>query len=322
MFRELNAAERTLLYHIASEIKEHPDKYREAGKWLNRYYDDDKLCLERRKLELIREIQRIEKGDVDFEGEEELFLPELKEELKIESPPSLWKRLAYALEDLWFNYRMGGVLAEEDAKAILIIAWVATDAEANKDNLNITKFADWPWKRGKGLGKHTRMGLIHDLFLARGPITSRSPFFFEYEDEDFLRLVFVAWHTLFAGTVKGAIIIKEMRRALVGVKRLLGTDEKENTDTLEYLMASLGAEKPTATEQGKMGESAKQIPPERRSTPLSLTRMAQYWGGEMTTKKLRAMIDKDTLKVIPLSRQMFIFDTKYLPAEVISKVKR
>jgi hypothetical protein len=64
------------------------------------------------------------------------------------------------------------------------------------------------------------------------------------------------------------------------------------------------------------------IPPERRSAPLSLTRMAQYWGGDMTPKKLRSMIASESLKVIEINRQTFIFDTKYLPADVINKAKR
>jgi len=64
-----------------------------------------------------------------------------------------------------------------------------------------------------------------------------------------------------------------------------------------------------------------EIPAERRTTPLSLERMAQYWGGEMTAKKLKAMIESGRLKAIQLNRQTFVFDTKYLPAEVINKVK-
>jgi hypothetical protein len=63
------------------------------------------------------------------------------------------------------------------------------------------------------------------------------------------------------------------------------------------------------------------IPAERRTTPLSLERMARYWGGEMTAKKLKAMIESGRLKAIQLNRQTFVFDTKYLPAEVINKVK-
>jgi hypothetical protein len=41
----------------------------------------------------------------------------------------------------------------------------------------------------------------------------------------------------------------------------------------------------------------------------------------MTAKKLKAMIESGRLKAIQLNRQTFVFDTKYLPAEVINKVK-
>ena len=64
------------------------------------------------------------------------------------------------------------------------------------------------------------------------------------------------------------------------------------------------------------------IPPERKSTPLSLTRMAQYWGGDITAKKIRSMINSGTLKVIELNRQSFIFETKLLPEHVIKKLKK
>jgi hypothetical protein len=50
--------------------------------------------------------------------------------------------------------------------------------------------------------------------------------------------------------------------------------------------------------------------------------MARYWRGEMTPRKLRSMIDNGTLEVHEINRQTFIFDTKYLSDDVISKVKR
>ncbi|MFC1738561.1 hypothetical protein ACFL1G_05880 [Planctomycetota bacterium] len=64
------------------------------------------------------------------------------------------------------------------------------------------------------------------------------------------------------------------------------------------------------------------IPSERRSAPLSLARMAQYWGGEITAKKLRTMINNDRLQVYKINRQTFIFDIKFLPEHVITKVKK
>jgi hypothetical protein len=226
MDRELNAAERTLFDHISYDIREHPDGYRSSGKRLDRYYDDEQLCWQRRKLELGRKINRIESAP-PIDDVDKFILRDLKEGLASPAPPPLWIRLKYALEDAWLDYQGGRVLAEEDARVILIIAWVTTDPEANSTNLDITKFADLPWKL-ESLGIPSRMGLVRDLFLDPEPILSRTHFF-EFSEEAFLRLVFVAWHTLFGGTLTGAEITKEMRRALVGEKRLLGLSEQENS---------------------------------------------------------------------------------------------
>ena len=72
----------------------------------------------------------------------------------------------------------------------------------------------------------------------------------------------------------------------------------------------------------KSGNGTIDIPPERKSTPLNLIRMAQYWGGDMTVKKIRSMINGGQLRVIKINRQSFIFDTKLLPKHVIEKVKK
>ena len=69
-------------------------------------------------------------------------------------------------------------------------------------------------------------------------------------------------------------------------------------------------------------EAQKEIPPERKTVPLSLSRMAQYWGGDMTPIKIKSMINTGILKVIKLGRQSFIFDTKLLPKHVIEKVTK
>jgi len=64
------------------------------------------------------------------------------------------------------------------------------------------------------------------------------------------------------------------------------------------------------------------LPSERRSTPMSLTRMAQYWGGDMTPRKLRAMIKAGSIKVEKINRQTFVFDIEKLPAHVQIKVTK
>jgi hypothetical protein len=224
MHRELNAAERTLFSFISYDIRKHPNKYRSSGKWLDRYYEDEEVCRGRYNLELLRQIKRIETARA-IDDADKYLLRDLRETHASQEPPPLWMRLKYALEDLWLDYRHGGVLAEEDARAILLIAWVSTDPNANRANLNITKFAELPWK-----AEHfapSRIGLTPELFLGPKPILSRTHFF-EWDNESFLRLVFVAWQTLFQGTFDDAWLTKEMRRALLHEKRLLGIDEQES----------------------------------------------------------------------------------------------
>ncbi|MHC4440778.1 MAG: hypothetical protein ACYS3S_25800 [Planctomycetota bacterium] len=64
------------------------------------------------------------------------------------------------------------------------------------------------------------------------------------------------------------------------------------------------------------------LPSERRSVPMSLTRMAQYWGGDMTPRKLKAMIKIGSIKVEKINRQTFVFDISKLPVHVQAKVTK
>ena len=64
------------------------------------------------------------------------------------------------------------------------------------------------------------------------------------------------------------------------------------------------------------------IPPERQSPPVSIQRMANCWGGDMTAKKLSGMIRSGRVKAKKLNRQTFIFDTKYLSPETIKQIKK
>jgi hypothetical protein len=109
------------------------------------------------------------------------------------------------------------------------------------------------------------------------------------------------------------------------IKKYRRHKAKASFDKVEIAAEQVVAEKGTTAGESEMAphdESREDIAADRRSVPLSLTRMAQYWGGEMTPKKLRALIDRGTLPVMQLSRQTYIFDTKYLPSHVIEKVKR
>ncbi len=106
-------------------------------------------------------------------------------------------------------------------------------------------------------------------------------------------------------------------------KAVLTFEEKLNDAATRCHVSFLLKKKQTVVEPGKIQNSKDQdIPPERRSTPLTITRMAQYWGGDVTYKKIRAMMNNGKLKFIEMGRQSFIFDTKYLPKHVIEKVSK
>jgi len=67
--------------------------------------------------------------------------------------------------------------------------------------------------------------------------------------------------------------------------------------------------------------ASQEIPPEFRSAPLSLRRMAELLRGDMTAKKLRAMIDNGRPRVEKINRQTFVFDTRDLPKYASDKAR-
>ena len=78
----------------------------------------------------------------------------------------------------------------------------------------------------------------------------------------------------------------------------------------------------TTRESREDVSASQEIPPEYRSAPLSLKRMAELWGGDMTAKKLRAMIDNHRIRVEKINRQTFVFDTRDLPSYVVEGTRR
>jgi len=76
------------------------------------------------------------------------------------------------------------------------------------------------------------------------------------------------------------------------------------------------------TENHRDASASQEIPCEHRSAPLSLKRMAELWGGDITAKKLRAMIDNRRLHVDRINRQTFVFDTRDLPSYVVEEMRR
>ncbi|MFC1781287.1 hypothetical protein ACFLZ8_03425 [Planctomycetota bacterium] len=62
------------------------------------------------------------------------------------------------------------------------------------------------------------------------------------------------------------------------------------------------------------------IPYEYRTSPISQTKLAQYWGGDMTRKKLREMIDTGHLNMDRMTNHKFRFDMRQLPPHVKNRL--
>ncbi len=184
---KFNSKDEELFLKIASDVISSPEKYLEAGKWLDRYYDNG-LCTEKQKEvelqkhQLLKEIDVIEseikpeklnKNSVLNEKlpklEGKLFTKkyrfEFLSQFETKQRPPIKEQLAYALEDLFKDYQHAGVLSEQDARAVLLIVWVATDAKTNEMKPSITKFANVPWKIKAEVSDESRFGLASFLFL-------------------------------------------------------------------------------------------------------------------------------------------------------------
>lgn len=161
-----NTKDRDLFFKIAKDIKRCPDKYRAAGEWLNQYYDgyDESYWMKRRD-ELAHYLECRQR-----DGKVKYISDKIKVALRHSAGPVTIFRLVLALEDLMKDYEGCGVMDENCARALLIIAWLATDPEVDKSHLSLTKFANLPWKtkglmsKGYSTSEPTRYGLAPFLF--------------------------------------------------------------------------------------------------------------------------------------------------------------
>lgn len=159
--------DRDLFFEIAKDIKRYPDKYHPAGEWLNQYYDGhDESYWIKRKDELAHYIARRQ-----LDNKLKYINDKIELSLRHSPEPIIAFRLALALQDLMEEYEGGGVMDAKCVRALLIITWLATDPEADKTNLNLTKFASIPWKtknlmsKGYSVLEPTRFGLAPFLFM-------------------------------------------------------------------------------------------------------------------------------------------------------------
>lgn len=146
-FPDISDDDRRLFLAIGVDLRNRPAEYRDAGKWLDDYYDE--TCYwERRHSELER-LRRMEASGNALTPSQKEDREKLEHEIKERRPPTLDHRLQEAWGKLYSRYR--NFISQEDAKAVLLIAWLATDVDADNADLNFTEFEKWSWDSLKGL---------------------------------------------------------------------------------------------------------------------------------------------------------------------------
>lgn len=102
------------------------------------------------------------------------------------------------------------------------------------------------------------------------------------------------------------------------------TKEEVKTLVLTKTFPSAETAWPVEEDRDLISQAAvsEEIPSERRSPPVSLTRLVECWGGDMTRKKLRKAIDLGTVRAVKITRQTYVFDTDKFPAHVIEKLRK
>ena len=243
--------DRDLFFKIAKDIKRYPDKYRPAGEWLNQYYDGyDESHWRKRKDELVLCIKSRQ-----LNGKLKCLSDKIEFALSNCPESVITLRLAFALEDLMEEYEGAGVMDDNCARALLIITWLATDPEANKTNLNLTKFANLPWKtknlmsKGYSISEPSRFGLAPFLFIVLD-LTLHHDYEMVGEPAYELNLTYLpavrsAWAKVQAKKEYRAkteteqdikpvkeILLESIRRAYEDFERLVETDE--NLDKLSF----------------------------------------------------------------------------------------
>ena len=151
--------EQDLFFEIARDIKTSPEKYREAGKQLDKFYSKDEYWANREieltccKAYLNPEAPLHKEWGQEFLKHQKERKKELELLLKVKDNSPLALRLRDVWEFLEVNYTLTSSLGDNEAKTILLIVWLLTDPDADKANLNLTQFENWPW--GLELGQIT-----------------------------------------------------------------------------------------------------------------------------------------------------------------------
>lgn len=131
-----------LFRDIANEIRNNPGKYSEAGKWLDEYCSETGYW--QRQENKLKELQAQEKRFPTLPIAQ--HVRQLEKDIEVRRTPALIIRFQEAMNNLIEKYKDQQFIPEADAKKIIIIAWLLTDPDAEKANLNITQLEEWSWE--------------------------------------------------------------------------------------------------------------------------------------------------------------------------------
>lgn len=148
----LTPEDRELFHNIAKEVRNKTTKYREAGKWLDRYASEDTYW--QRQETNLKELQRKEKG-IPVLGNIQR-VKQLEKEIQEKRTPALLVRFREARDYLLEKYKDEQFISEVDSRRIVLITWLLTDPDAEMTNLNITEIEKWSWEPIDDVSKLSR----------------------------------------------------------------------------------------------------------------------------------------------------------------------
>ena len=140
--KSISPEERDLFHKVAQDIKDRPARYREAGKWLDEYCSEEAYW--RRQEKELKELRRKEREFSIWPIPKQVR--QLEQEIEQRRTPALAVRFQEARDYLFEKYKQQQFIPEDDAKRIILIAWLLTDPDAEKADLAITELEKWTWE--------------------------------------------------------------------------------------------------------------------------------------------------------------------------------
>jgi len=227
-----------------------------------------------------------------------------------------------------YNIKKCGSLCEfitDDSETIeWKIDWSLELSGLSLGDYEDTLFSTWSYATGEHIGLREAETKAYWLMTHTGVIANRAHYAIE---TIFPLLVNEQYKTLAERAIK--VIMNDLPKwypRKVQWSYIKELDEIirdfEYTLRLDALKRNIGSWREDNLTDIKRTKNFQRIPSERKSAPLSLTRMANYWGGEMTPKKLKYMIKNQYIGAEQINRQTYVFDIEKLPDWVKEKVRK